>query len=172
MNEHGVHPPIPAIEVSNHADPLRVGRPYREKHARDTFDFKRMGAQGVISAPQAAFIEQIQVVVRNLERKSVGVIGFIQLPLEKRIAAFDAQKIRNRRKGGAPPFKNSVGMHPGHPLEIPSNIHPYIDCVGIEHADQAGIPFPAGAEVGKRSVQPRRQQCVRQQTVATRHDVS
>ena len=71
--------PVPAIEVTNNADPLRIGGSDTEQNAFDTVNFVRIGTENAMDMPMAAFPEQIQVIIRYLGVEAIGIVTTVRL---------------------------------------------------------------------------------------------
>src|SRR5690606_20009641 len=65
---------VPEIEIADDADPLRVGRPDHKAHAGNAVELHRMSAKLVVQAKMVAFAEQMEIVVRQDRRESIGVL--------------------------------------------------------------------------------------------------
>ncbi len=71
---HRMAPCIPEIEITNHADPPRIGREHDEAHAGNAIQRHRMRAKLVVDSLMGAFAQKIQVEVAQNRRKPVGVV--------------------------------------------------------------------------------------------------
>src|SRR5438874_2700362 len=58
---HGMYSSIPAVEIADHADALRVGRPNCEINSRIAIDCPEMRAEFIVNAPVLSFHKQMQV---------------------------------------------------------------------------------------------------------------
>ena len=65
---------IPGVEIADDADALGIRRPDGEVHTFDAVDRARMGAELVVALPVLAFAEQVQIVIGQQRRESVGVV--------------------------------------------------------------------------------------------------
>ena len=93
---HGVDPAIPGVEVTDHADPLGVGGPDGEVHARDTGDGAGVGAEKAVGVPVPALAEEVQVEVRELWREGVG----IDQPVNLALGIGPVDLVARRHQGG------------------------------------------------------------------------
>ena len=71
---HRRAPPVPGVEIANHRDAPRVGRPDREMHAGDPLMRDRMRAERVPQPPVGAFADQVDVHVAQHAAKAVGIV--------------------------------------------------------------------------------------------------
>ena len=78
---HRVDVPVPGVEVADDADPVRVGGPDGELHARDAVHRPRVGAEETVCVPVASLAEQVQIKVPDLGRKAVRVAMMVRRPL-------------------------------------------------------------------------------------------
>ena len=65
---------VPLVEFTHHADALRVWRPDRKQDAGNLIDCMHMRSQYAVGMAMPAFAEQVQIKVRELRRKTVGVM--------------------------------------------------------------------------------------------------
>src|SRR6266540_3460061 len=56
---------VPRVEVSDHRDPGRVRRPYREECAFCALNRHEMGTELLVEAEMVPFLKQVDVVVRE-----------------------------------------------------------------------------------------------------------
>ena len=71
---HRVGAPVPLIEISDDAHALGTRRPDRELHARHAVDVGQVRAQKPIGVPVAALAEEVEIEIRELGRKAVGIV--------------------------------------------------------------------------------------------------
>src|SRR5205807_10479311 len=88
---HGVNPAVPAIEIPNHTDALRVRRPDREVNAGVVTDLAKMRAEFVVKAPMLAFGEKMNVHFAHDHAIGIRVTG----DLFTAIPPSDFQGVRN-----------------------------------------------------------------------------
>ena len=97
-------PGIPAVEITDHRDGLRVWRPYGEAGALHAVHRRRVGAQREGQFKQPAFVEQMKVGLAQQQVEGVGVLGFL-----RRAGPLDAETVRFA------PFhtthEQSLGLH-------------------------------------------------------------
>src|SRR5580765_4616831 len=70
---HLVKPPVPIIEISDDADPLRIRRPNGEAGAMHTVNGSQLRAEFVINAPLIPFAEKIQVSLAQRRQKGIRI---------------------------------------------------------------------------------------------------
>src|SRR4029079_5330601 len=88
---HGVNPAIPAIEIPNHTDALRVRRPDREVNADVLTDLANMRTEFVVKAPMLALGEKMDVYFAHNHAIGIGIAR----DLFAAIPPFDFQGVRN-----------------------------------------------------------------------------
>src|SRR6476620_3310402 len=88
---HGVNPAIPAIEIPNHTDALRVRRPDREVNASVVTELANMRTEFVVKAPMLAFGKKMNVHFAHDHAIGIGVAR----DLFAAIPSFDFQGVRN-----------------------------------------------------------------------------
>ena len=71
---HRMAPCIPEIEITDHADPPRIGREHDEGHAGNAVQRHRMRAKLVVDSLMGAFAQQIQIEIAQDRRKAVGIV--------------------------------------------------------------------------------------------------
>ncbi len=75
---HGMGAAVPSVEVADDADPVGVGCPDGELHARDAVHRPRVGAEEAVGVPVASLAEQVQIKVAELGREAVGVAMMVR----------------------------------------------------------------------------------------------
>src|SRR5882724_4711991 len=86
------HPPtIPGVEVAEHADPARIGRPQGEGHALDPLVNEQMGAQFLVARKMVSLGKQVNVELTEDRRETVDIVELVLNP-----AARCAQSIAER----------------------------------------------------------------------------
>ena len=85
---HGVAPAVPGVEIADHRDAARVGRPYREMHPGYAFMIEDMGAHLVVEPQMGAF--RGIVVVERPQHRSEG-IGIDNRPAAGMVGGLVAQ---------------------------------------------------------------------------------
>ncbi len=65
---------IPVVEITDDADPLRIGRQHDKGHARYAFQLERMRAELVVKPLMGPLAEQVEVIVGENRRKAIGVV--------------------------------------------------------------------------------------------------
>ena len=78
---HGMHPPVPMIEIAYDADAAGVGCPHRKMNAIHTVDCFRMSAEFFVRIVMAALAHEIQIEFRQEKREGVGVVDFDSLAI-------------------------------------------------------------------------------------------
>ena len=99
-------PSIPVIKITHHADTFRIWCPHREQDAGHFLDGMNMGTQDPIGMAMPALIEQVQIVVRELWRKTIGIVCNVLVLCS--ITPYQVVVIRYR-PGGTAPFEQ-VGI--------------------------------------------------------------
>src|ERR1700734_2018208 len=90
---HGVNAAIPEIEISHHADALRIRSPYRELHAAHAFDVADVSAKFFVFQVVSTFAEQVEIVIAKHRRKRVGIKSVKLIAIRK--AEVDAVRSRS-----------------------------------------------------------------------------
>src|SRR6185437_6613077 len=85
---HRVAPAVPVVEIADHADALRIGRPDREGDAEHAVMLAPMRAHHGIALVMRAFGEEMEVEIAQDRRKGIDVIE-----LDDAEIAFGAQPI-------------------------------------------------------------------------------
>ena len=70
---HGMKPPVPTIEIADHADALRIRRPDREARAVNAVNRAQLRAQLVVNLPLVALAKQEQVGFAQRGQKGISV---------------------------------------------------------------------------------------------------
>ena len=70
---HRMASPVPAVEIADHADALRVGRPDGEAGARHAVDRAQLRAELVVNPPLVALAEQVQVRLAQRRQERIRV---------------------------------------------------------------------------------------------------
>ena len=70
---HHVDAAVPCIEVADHAEAARVGRPDRERHARDAAQLARMRAEHLVGPLVLELAEQVEVEVADRWQEAVRI---------------------------------------------------------------------------------------------------
>ena len=66
-------PAIPTVEIANHADTLRVRRPYREVNATGIADRAHMRAELIVNLPMLSFGEKMQIDLAHDRAVLIGI---------------------------------------------------------------------------------------------------
>ena len=111
VRAHRVHPAIPAIEFSHHADAFGVRRPDGEAHPFDAVDLDAVRTQHPVALAQLAFAEQVQILPGEMRRELVGVVDFMG-----RAAVVHAQAIGAGGFAAAAPFEYPGGVNLSEPV--------------------------------------------------------
>ncbi|OIQ79884.1 hypothetical protein GALL_383660 [mine drainage metagenome] len=146
---HGVDAAIPAVEVADDADALRVRRPQRKTNPGDAFALVGVGAQHVVGAQQPAFAEQMQVVLRSQRRKGVGIVL-----LETLAVLLDPQQAGAGRLVVAGPGEHAVGMGALHFFPAARGLQPDTCRLGQKAAHHGLVVLTLQTQPGKRIVVP------------------
>ena len=85
---HRVAAPVPGVEVADHRNAPRIGRPHREAHARHAVDHHRVRAQAVGEIAMLPFGQQIDVEFAEQRPERIRVLGLLD-----RAAPVDPQPI-------------------------------------------------------------------------------
>jgi hypothetical protein len=140
-----VAPPVPEIEIADHAHAPRIGREHREGNAGDAVMHQRMGAELVVEVEVRAFAQEVEIEVGEQRRKAVWVFqvhGLIPETHKQAITLRPAGQASDKQPG-------SVGAH-----EV-ADIAPFVDrhdLGGIrqERAHDRETVFEMRAEIAKR----------------------
>src|SRR6202022_2958802 len=65
------------VEVADHADPMRIGRPQGEDHALDPLVGEQMGAEFLVAREMIAFGEEMNVELAENRREAVDIVEFV-----------------------------------------------------------------------------------------------
>lgn len=84
------------VEITNHGDPFRTRRPYREGDALDAVDLTNVRAELLVCQVVVTTAKIIDIILRQTRQEAVGIIELTNLA----IVALDAQTIIEVR--GAP----------------------------------------------------------------------
>ena len=74
---HRMTATIPGVEITDDADPLRIGRPHGKGHALDTVDLAQMRAEPLVRPQVRAFGEQPDVEFAEHRREAVGILDLL-----------------------------------------------------------------------------------------------
>src|SRR5947208_15150747 len=66
-------PAIPTVEIANHADALRVRRPYREVNATGIADRAHMRGELIVNLPMMSFGEKMQIDLAHDRAVLIGI---------------------------------------------------------------------------------------------------
>ena len=121
---HRMHAPIPPVEVSQHADPLRIRCPHGKVHAGRGPDGHPMSAQLVVRARVRPFTEQMEIEVRQNPPVSVRIVGLGHVAvvigrakpvrgLEQRLFVHELEQPCRRDSGPCRPPAIPRGAPPG-----------------------------------------------------------
>src|SRR5579864_2224372 len=94
---HRMPSAVPAVEIADDARALGVRRPRRECDARYAVDAERVRTEYPVRFSQLAFIEEMEVDVRDARREAVGIVAFVA-----RVIALPRDLVRRRRRGIGP----------------------------------------------------------------------
>ena len=119
-----MHAPVPAVEVTDHAHALRIGRPHCEAHTRHAHERHWLRAEAQIALMQAAGAEQIEVVRGDRKREGVGIEALLRA-----VPVLEAQAAGRWRARAEPRFEQP-GNGPAHER------HP---AVGRRQCSRAGM---------------------------------
>ncbi len=135
-----VRAPVPAVEIADDRDPLRVRGPHGEADARDASERHRHGAQHAPRLEEPALVEQVQVEVADRRREAVRVDE-----LDPAAVGLGHQSVRRRRRG-VEPGRKQVGLAVARERQV-AVVHPQ---------PEPGRRRPEGAvdETGTVAVQP------------------
>ena len=103
---------VPAVEVADHADAIRVGRPDREVHAGRAADRHRVRAELVVDAGVLALAEQVEVEVGEHAAVAIRIVDSRRRRRRDTSPAADSRgsACRLRQRG----FEDARGMPPRH----------------------------------------------------------
>ena len=153
---HHVDAPVPAIEVADHADAARVGRPHRERHAADAGHLAHVRAELVVGAVVLLLAPQMKIEVAerrhervrivSRDRFAVGVVN-LELIRKNRDAALDGDLEQSGRVADAHRPRRVAG-------------HEQVDArrAGAKRTDHEAIAVEMRAENRMRIVMLERQQ--------------
>jgi hypothetical protein len=128
---HRMVPPVPPVEVADHADPYRVGRPHREVHTLHSVHGDGMRAHLLERAVVGALAEQVLVEVGDLEREAVGVV---QLP-HVAVEPGHAQAVLGPAALPQHQFEQAVLVRPLHAVRRAGSHHLHARRERLERAD-------------------------------------
>ncbi len=74
---HRVAAPVPAVEVADHRDAARIGRPHREADALDALDRLGLRAEHAPEIPMPTLVEQVQIEIAEERPEAIGVLGLL-----------------------------------------------------------------------------------------------
>ena len=142
---HGVAPPVPEIEIADHAHALRIGREHREGDAGYAVMHPRMGAELVVEVEMRALAQEVEIEVGEHRREAVWVFqvhGLIPEPHQQAITLRPAGQSSHEQPG-------IVDAH-----EV-ADIAPFVDRhdlggVRQEDAHDRETVFEMRAEIAKR----------------------
>ena len=77
---HHVAAPVPAIEVADDADPLRVRSPYAEVHPRNAIDFAHVRPELLVFLVVRALADEVEIEVGQPRRERVGIAALLHFP--------------------------------------------------------------------------------------------
>ena len=126
---HGVHAAVPVVEITDHADALRVGGPDAEDRAFHAVHFGEMRAESLVEIPVVALGMQVDV---RLPKNTTEGIWVTRFPLLA-IVRIQAQGVRKLRGAlGEDRFEKSFRMN-FHRLELACAI------ACVDHRDRGRI---------------------------------
>ena len=126
---HGVHAAVPVVEITDHADALRVGCPDAEDRAFHAVHFGEMRAEFLVEIPVVALGMQVDV---RLPKNTAEGIRVARFPLIA-VATLQAQVVRKLRRAlGQNRFEEPLRMN-FHRLELARAI------ACVDHRDFCGI---------------------------------
>ena len=139
---HGMAAAVPEIEIADHADALRIGRPHREADASDAVERDDMGTELFVQPQVVALAQQVQIVVGEQGREAIGVFQLHLAVVELR-----AQAIALRSVDGA-------GEQPGRVDALQFALAVLADRdhaarVGQEHAHHGFVVLGVRTEIGE-----------------------
>src|SRR4051812_29110894 len=85
--------PVPAIEISDHAHPLGVGRPHGKAGSGHPINSPELGAEFVVDASLVALAEEIEIGFAESGQKRVSIAGATDFSLgvrDHQIVGIDA----------------------------------------------------------------------------------
>ena len=138
---------VPAVEVADDADPLRVGRPHRELHAVGLAVADRPGAEGLVGALVRPFAPQVAVELAEDGAVAIGVVDHGDVA----VMAGDPEAIveRGHRRPDEMRLEDAVVVHPGHRRRLAAGLIDDLDrtCPGMDRADDhLGRPVRTGVQ--------------------------
>src|SRR3954452_22473944 len=77
---HRHAPAVPAVEVADETDPLRVRRPDRERYALDALMHDRVRAELLIAREMVALDQQMQVEFAEHRPETIDILEFLLVP--------------------------------------------------------------------------------------------
>ena len=148
-----MHARVPAVEVADDADPLRVGRPHRELHAVGVAVTERPGPEGLVGALVRPFAPQVAVERAEDGAVAIGIVDQGDVA----VIAGDPEAIveRGHRRPDQMHLEDAVVVHPGHRRDLAAGLIDDLDRTGpgMDRADHhPGWPSRTGmqAEHGER----------------------
>src|ERR1700730_8374035 len=150
---HRVHAAVPIIEITHHADALRVWRPNREINAGVIVDVAQVRAELVVNLPVLPFAEKMQIDFAHDRSIAVGIAHdtFRSVPIGKaKLGSKVAGRLRHRRAKKAIPMnlfrfdwrlrRNLRGSVSGSPIQHDVDLL----YVRLKHPDDPIIAEPMG----------------------------
>jgi hypothetical protein len=99
---HWVTATVPPIEIANHTDTFRIGRPYSKTNAGNSIDFMLVSAKEAICMTMPPLAEKVKIKIGQLLRIGVRIVSdmFVVAPIAPDQSVMLGQAIRL-----TPPFK-------------------------------------------------------------------
>ena len=145
---HGVNPPVPAVEIANHAHALCIGSPDREVNAQVFTDLPSMRAEFFVEPPVLSLPEEVQIDFAH--DHAVGIR--IARNLFATVPAFDLEGVRNvARTFLQCGLEKTVALNFFRRNEraIVVELDRYLARIGTKHADQNVFAQAVRAENAK-----------------------
>ena len=142
-------PSVPAVEVADYADALRVGCPHAKQDSGNAVDFVRMRAQEGAGMAVPAFGEQVQVEIAHLRTEGIRVARNVFPALG---IMPDQAVMLGQVAAVAAPFEQVSLRQAGHRQAAFRNLH--LHGARNEGAHHGRFPFLMAPQYGERVVVP------------------
>ncbi len=149
MQAHRMAAAVPAVPVTDHADPLGIGRPHREGHAVDLRDARQVGAELFVDAVVRSLAEQVQVIAGQRGGEPVGVLDLPDMAaLVHHAEAIGVRHVL--RHGRRPEARGVKGLHGVRPAVAAGRDHGHLPRLGQEGRGSSRGPARPGAGRARR----------------------
>ncbi len=153
MQAHGVPTAVPVIEIADHADARRVGRPYRKPRARNAKKRGDMSAQFPVDLSVGAFAKKVEIEFAQRCRESISILDLVNTVIRRRDP--EAVATFSRWQGCG---EQAAGMDTLHCRKTGTVTVDQFDalCLRLQGPDDPAIAVAMWAEHGERIVETAR----------------